>query len=67
MMEVQLTCIESNNALINNTEFNYNSAERGGAVEVIYGTVVITWCNCTNNKASKYGGAIYINSGNVSI
>ncbi len=59
--------IKSNNALINNTEFNYNSAERGGAVEVISGTVVITWCSFTNNKASYFGGAINVGSGSVSI
>ena len=34
--------IQSNNTLINNTEFNYNSAESGGAVEVVSGTVMIT-------------------------
>ncbi len=59
--------IQSNNSLINNTEFNYNSAESGGAVEVVSGTVVITWCNFTNNKASQYGGAIHVGSGSVSI
>ena len=56
-----------NNALINNTEFNYNSAENGGAVEVVSGTVVFTWCNFTNNKASQNGGAIHVVSGSVSI
>ncbi|XP_064388865.1 uncharacterized protein LOC135336917 [Halichondria panicea] len=55
--------IQSNNTQINNTEFNYNSAENGGAVEVISGTVVITWCNFTNNKASQDGGALYVTSG----
>ncbi len=59
--------IESNNTLINNTEFNYNSAESGGAVEVVSGTVVIIWCNFTNNKASHFGGAIVVFSGSVSI
>ncbi len=59
--------IESNNTLINNTEFNYNSARSGGAVEVISGTVVITWCNFTNNKASLYGGAISVDSDSVFI
>ena len=59
--------IKSNNALINNTELNYNSAESGGAVEVVSGTVVITWCNFTFNIASRYGGAINIGSGSVSI
>ena len=54
--------IQSNNTLINNTEFNYNSAESGGAVEVVSGTVMITWCNFTNNEASRYGGAISIGS-----
>ncbi len=59
---------ESNNSLINNTltEFNYNSAESGGAV-VVSGTVVITRCNFTNNKASQHGGAISVYSGSVSI
>ncbi len=57
--------IQSNNTLINNTEFNNNNAINGGAVEVISGTVVITRCNFTNNK---FGGAIHIGSGsNVSI
>ena len=55
--------IQSNNALINNTEFHYNSAWSGGAVEVISGAVVITWCNFTNNIASRYGGAIHVGSG----
>ncbi|XP_064389019.1 uncharacterized protein LOC135337056 [Halichondria panicea] len=59
--------IQSNNALINNTEFNYNSAESGGAIEVVSGTVVITWCNFTNNKAVQLGGAIHVDSGSVSI
>ncbi len=59
--------IESNHTLINNTEFNYNSAGSGGAVEVISGTVVITWCTFTNNKAFQFGGAIHVNSGSVSI
>ncbi len=59
--------IKSNNSLINNTEFNYNSAESGGAVEVVSGTVLITWCNFTNNKASQFGGAINVTSGSVSI
>ena len=59
--------IKSNNALINNTEFNYNSAENGGAIEVVSGTVVITWCNFTNNKAVQLGGAIHVDSGSVSI
>ncbi|XP_064389192.1 uncharacterized protein LOC135337228 [Halichondria panicea] len=54
---------ESNNAQINNTEFNYNSALTGGAVEVISGTVAITWCNFTNNKASQDGGAFHVGSG----
>ncbi|XP_064397236.1 uncharacterized protein LOC135344080 [Halichondria panicea] len=59
--------IESNNSLINNTEFNYNSAEYGGAVEVVSGTVVITWCTFTNNKASQVGGAISVVSTSVFI
>ncbi|XP_064388868.1 uncharacterized protein LOC135336920 [Halichondria panicea] len=59
--------IKSNNALINNTEFNYNSAENGGAVKVVSGTVVITWCNFTNNKGSEFGGAIAVVSSSVSI
>ena len=61
--------IQSNNALISNTEFNYNSAVNGGAVEVVAGTVVITWCNFTNNKAFLHGGAIFVYSviGSVSI
>ncbi len=59
--------IKSNSTLINNTEFNYNSARNGGAVEVVSGTVVITWCNFTNNKASLFGGAISAGSGNVFI
>ena len=59
--------IESNNTLINNTEFNYNSAWSGGAVAVVSGTVVITWCNFTNNKAFHCGGAIAVVSGSVSI
>ncbi len=59
--------IESSNTLINNTEFNYNSADSGGAVEVVSGTVVITWCNFTNNKVSWNGGAISVGSGSVSI
>ncbi|XP_064387273.1 uncharacterized protein LOC135335647 [Halichondria panicea] len=55
---------ESNNAHLNNTEFKYNSAStRGGAIEVVSGTVVITWCNFTNNKASQDGGAFYAGSG----
>ncbi len=36
--------IESNKSLINSTKFHYNSAESGGAVKVVSGTVVITWC-----------------------
>ncbi|XP_064389551.1 uncharacterized protein LOC135337551 [Halichondria panicea] len=59
--------IQSSNALINNTELNYNSAGRGGAVEVVSSTVVITRCNFTNNKASQNGGAIHVGSGSVSI
>ncbi len=59
--------IESNNVLIDNTKFNYNSAESGGAVDLISDTVMITWCNFTNNKASLHGGAIHVDSGNVSI
>ncbi len=59
--------IKSNNSLINSTEFNYNSAGSGGAVEVVSGTVVITWCNFTNNKASQFGGAINVTSGSVFI
>ena len=63
--------IKSNNSLINNTGFNYNSAENGGAVEVVSGTVVITSCAFTNNKASGNnnvysgdgGGAISVTSG----
>ena len=59
--------IQSHNALIKNTEFNYNSAVTGGAVRVVSGTVVIFWCNFTNNKAVRLGGAIRIESGsNVS-
>ncbi len=58
--------IESNSALISNTEFNYNSAVTGGAVEAVSGTVVITWCGFTNNEASRYGGAIHVDSGSVS-
>ncbi len=54
---------ESNNTLINNTEFSYNTAWSAGAVEVVSGTAVITWCTITNNKASQYGGAIYVSSG----
>ncbi len=54
--------IQSNNTLINNTEFNNNNAMNGGAVEVISGTVVITRCNFTNNK---FGGAIHIGSGSI--
>ena len=48
--------IQSNNALINNTE-----------VEVVSDTVVIAWCNFTNNKAVQLGGAIAVVSGSVSI
>ena len=59
--------IKSNNSLINNTGFNYNSAENGGAVEVVSGTVVITSCTFTNNKASVWGGAIAVVSSSVSI
>ncbi|XP_064401792.1 uncharacterized protein LOC135347698 isoform X2 [Halichondria panicea] len=59
--------IKSNNSLINNTGFNYNSAENGGAVEVVSGTVVITSCAFTNNKASVWGGAIAVVSSSVSI
>ncbi|XP_064390051.1 uncharacterized protein LOC135337962 [Halichondria panicea] len=59
--------IESNNVLIDNTKFNYNSAESGGAVDLISDTVMITWCNFTNNKASLHGGAIHVDSGSVSI
>ncbi len=59
--------IQSNNSLINNTEFNYNSAAKGAAVEVVSGTLVITWCNFTNNKAFQSGGAISVDSGSVSI
>ena len=59
--------IKSNNVLINNTEFNCNIAEYGGAVKVVSSTVVITRCNFTNNKASQYGGAIHVHSGSVSI
>ena len=59
--------IESNSTLISNTEFNYNSAVTGGAVELVSGTVVITWCNFTNSEAFQYGGAIYVDSGSVSI
>ena len=44
---------ESNNTLINNAEFNYNSARNGGALKLVSGTVVITWCNFTNNTASQ--------------
>ncbi|XP_064388815.1 uncharacterized protein LOC135336877 [Halichondria panicea] len=57
--------IKSNNILINinNAEFNYNSAENGGAVEVVSGTVVITRCTFTNNKASQFGGGINVGSG----
>ncbi len=60
--------IKSNNALINNTTFNYNSARSiGGAVRVVSGTVAITWCSFKNNEANQYGGAIYVGSGSVSI
>ena len=59
--------IKSNNSLINNTGFNYNSAENGGAVEVVSGTVGITRCTFTNNKASEFGGAIAVVSSSVSI
>ena len=55
--------IQSNNSLINNTEFNYNIAWSGGAVEILFGTVVITWCNFTNNKVLMLGGAIIVQSG----
>ncbi len=55
--------IQSNNSLITSTKFNYNSADSGGAVEVVSGTVVITWCIFTNNKAIGLGGAIRVNSG----
>ncbi len=48
--------IESNNTLINKTDFNSNSAVIGGAVEVVSDTVAITWCNFTNN----IGGAILL-------
>ncbi len=33
---------------------------RGGAVEAVSGTVVITWCGFTNNEASQYGGAFML-------
>ena len=59
--------IKSNHSLINNTGFNYNSAENGGAVEVVSGTVVVTRCTFTNNKASEFGGAIAVVSSSVSI
>ncbi len=60
-------------ALINNILYrnsnrnNYNSAENGGAVEVVSGAVVITWSTFTNNKGSHFGGAIHVVSGSVSI
>ena len=34
---------------------------------MVSGTVVITWCNFTNNKAFTAGGAIHVVSGSVSI
>ncbi len=52
--------IESNSALISNTEFNYNSAESWRSGRSGIGTVVITWCGFTNNEASRYGGAISV-------
>ncbi|XP_064397685.1 probable outer membrane protein pmp20 [Halichondria panicea] len=58
--------IQSKNALINNTEFNYKSTESGRAVEMVSGTVVITWCNFINNKAFQFGGAIGIGSVSIS-
>ena len=68
MMEVQFILNQTMHCMINNTEFNYNSAVSGGAVEVVSDTtVVITWCNFINNKALQFGGAIHVNSGSVSI
>ena len=53
--------------LINNTVFNKNSAEFGGAILQLGGRLVVFNSNFTNNTASENGGAVYTSRTTVTI
>ena len=53
--------------IITNTAFNKNTAEFGGAILQLGGTLALVNSTFTNNTASENGGAVYTSRTNVAI